>query len=261
MITAGIDMGAKNIKVVLVEDGKVKGKALVSAGLDAKVALETAYGAALKDAKVTKADIKHITATGSGREFVDFANDSVSDVTSAARGAVHLYPSARTVVDVGAEEGRGIRCDKNGKVMDFAVNEKCAAGAGAFTEAMARALEVKLEELGPLSLKSTKAVPMNAQCAVFAESEVVSLVHAKTPKADISKAIHDAIADRIISMVRKVGFEDDIVLIGGVAKNVGFVAAMKRDLNKDIKIPTDPEFVSAMGAALEAADKAKAGGK
>ena len=256
MITAGIDMGAKNVKVVILEDGKVKAKSLVVAGIDTKAAANEAYDKAIQAAGVSKDDVKHITATGAGQEDATFANDMMSDVTSAAKGAVHLYPKVKTVIDVGAEEGRGIRTNEEGKVLDFAVNEKCAAGAGAFTEAMARALEVKQEDLGPLSLKSTKEVGMNAQCAVFAESEVVTLVHAETAKEDIARAVHDAIADRIISMVRKVGFQEEVALVGGVARNVGFVDSMKRELKTEIHIPEDPEFVSALGAALEAAEKA-----
>jgi benzoyl-CoA reductase subunit D len=178
----------------------------------------------------------------------------VTEVGADARGVIHLFPEARTVIDVGAEEGRAIKVDARGKVVDFAINEKCAAGAGAFTEAMARALDVTLEELGPLSLQSTKAIPMNAQCAVFAESEVVSLVHAKTPKPDMARAIHDAIADRITSMVRRVGVEEKIALIGGVARNPGFVRSLEEDLSTKVLIPDVPQFVGAMGAAIVATD-------
>ena len=167
---------------------------------------------------------------------------------------MRLYPDARTVIDVGAEEGRAIRCNPEGKVLDFALNEKCAAGAGAFTEAMSRALEVNIEEFGSMSLQSENAVPMNAQCAVFAESEVVSLIHQRTPKADIARAVHDAIASRITSMVRKIGFEPDVVLIGGVANNPGFLDSMRRDLETEIMVPDNPEFVGALGAALAAAE-------
>jgi benzoyl-CoA reductase subunit D len=166
-----------------------------------------------------------------------------------------VFDTARTVIDVGAEEGRAVRCSESGRVEDFAVNEKCAAGAGTFTEAMARALEVDLEELGRMSLRSTQAVPMNAQCTVFAESEVVSLLHAKTPKEDISRAVHDAMASRITSMVRKVGLQEDVVAIGGLAKNVGFIDSMKRNLETKILIPQEPEYVGALGAALIAADR------
>jgi benzoyl-CoA reductase subunit D len=121
-------------------------------------------------------------------------------------------------------------------------------------ESMARALEVKLEDLGPLALKSSNSIPMNAQCAVFAESEVVTLVHQKISKEDIAKAVHDAIADRITSMVRKVGFEPDVVLIGGVSKNPAFVETMKRNLQVEVKVLDNPEYVGALGAAIVAAE-------
>ncbi|MCP4658052.1 MAG: CoA activase, partial [bacterium] len=152
---------------------------------------------------------------------------------------------------------RAVRCTEGGKVEDFAVNEKCAAGAGTFTEAMARALEVELEELGRMSLRATQAVPMNAQCTVFAESEVVSLLHAKTPKEDISRAVHDAMASRITSMVRKVGFRKDLVAIGGLARNVGFLESLKRGLETEILVPEEPELTPALGAALIGVDRAE----
>ena len=200
-------------------------------------------------------DLDFVVGTGAGRQEVSIADDQVTEVGAAARGASSLFAGARTVIDVGAEEGRAVRCNESGKVEDFAVNEKCAAGAGTFTEAMARALEVDLEQLGRMSLDSTQAVPMNAQCTVFAESEVVSLLHAKTPKEDISRAVHDAMASRITSMVRKVGLQDDVVVIGGLAKNVGFIDSMKRSLETAILLPPEPEFVGALGAALVAADR------
>jgi benzoyl-CoA reductase subunit D len=260
MITAGIDVGAKTIKVVLIEDGTPRAQSMALAGFDTQEALEKVLGAALDKANgIRRSDIDCIVSTGAGRQDVPFADDRVTEVTAAARGARALYASARTVIDVGAEEGRAVRCNDAGGVEDFAVNEKCAAGAGTFTEAMARALEVDLEELGKMALRSTKAVPMNAQCTVFAESEVVSLLHAKTPKEDISRAVHDAMASRITSMVRKVGFKKDVVLIGGLARNVGFVDSLRRGLETDILVPDDPEFVGALGAALIAAERADGG--
>jgi benzoyl-CoA reductase subunit D len=187
---------------------------------------------------------------------ITFANDTITEVGAAARGAKYYFPNARTVIDVGAEEGRALKCDENGKVIDFAINEKCAAGAGAFTESMARALEVKLEDIGNLSLNSDQEIEMNAQCAVFAESEVVSLIHAKTTKENIARAVHDAISSRITAMVRKVGIEKEIALVGGVARNIGFVDSIKRDLESDVLIPEDPEYIGALGAAIAASEKA-----
>ncbi len=255
MITVGIDCGAKNIKVVILKDEKIVGKSMAPAGMDTVSVSETAYITALKEAGVNRDDVEKVVSTGAGKKELKFKNDVVTEVGADARGIHHLYPDVRTIIDVGAEEGRAIKVDKKGKVVDFAINEKCAAGAGAFTESMARALEVSLEELGELSLKSTQAIPMNAQCAVFAESEVVSLVHKKIPKPDMARAIHDAIADRITSMVRRVGIEEKIVIIGGVSKNVGFIKSLKEDLETDIILPNDPEYVGAIGAAYVATDK------
>jgi benzoyl-CoA reductase subunit D len=255
MITAGIDMGAKTIKVVVLDNGEMAGKGMVVAGFDNRASAEAAFTAALVDAGLSLEDIEGVVATGAGRKSAPYAEREVSEVGCDVRGAISRYPNARTVIDVGAEEGRAIRCNDQGKVLDFALNEKCAAGAGAFTEAMSRALEVETESLGAMSLESGNAVPMNAQCAVFAESEVVSLLHAKTPKEDIARAVHDAIASRIVSLARKVGFEPEIVLVGGVAHNIGFVDSLKRALECDVTVPDDPDYFGAYGAAIAAAEE------
>jgi benzoyl-CoA reductase subunit D len=252
MITAGIDMGAKLIKVLVLKDGEIIARTQESAGFEPKEAAEKAFESALSEAGISDGDIEAIFATGAGRKMAPFAKDSVTEVSAAAKGTVFLHPGVRTVIDIGAEEGRAVKCDEQGRVQDFAVNEKCAAGAGSFTESMSRALEVPLEEFGKLSLQSTKSIPMNAQCAVFAESEVVSLMHAKTPKADIARAVHDAIASRIISMVRRVGINPDIALVGGVSYNVGFVDSLNRGLEKQVVVPENAEFIGALGAALAA---------
>jgi predicted CoA-substrate-specific enzyme activase len=254
MVTAGIDIGAKTVKVVLLADGTMVAKSLVPAGIDTAAATQQAFDEALAAGGLSKDKVERVVATGAGRKGCALTDREITEVGAAAKGGVHVLKSCRTVVDVGAEEGRTVRCDGNGKVIDFAFNEKCAAGSGAFAEGMARALQVPLEELGPLSLTAQQAVQMNAQCAVFAESEVVTLIHAETPRAEIARAVLDAIASRIVSMVRKVGFEKDIVLIGGVARNPGFVEAMKRSLEMDVHVPADPEHIGALGAALAAAE-------
>ncbi|MEE9554864.1 MAG: acyl-CoA dehydratase activase [candidate division Zixibacteria bacterium] len=255
MITAGIDMGAKYIKVVILKDDKIIGKSNVPTGFDQTESAGKALEAAAKEAGIEISSIKHIAATGAGRKIAPLANSTITEVSVAAKGATYFYPSVRTVIEVGAEEGRVVKCNERGKVEDFAINEKCAAGAGSFTEAMARALELKLEEFGEISLKSDKSIPMNAQCAVFAESEVVSLVHAKTPKPDIAKAVHDAIASRIVSMVRRVGINEDVALVGGVSYNPGFVDSLKRGLETTVVIPDQAEYIGALGAALAAGER------
>ena len=253
MITAGIDMGAQAVKVVILSDGKVLAHSMAHTGFDPLESAKKTLDDAIKQAGISRDDIKSIVSTGAGRKAVTFADKALTEVTANAKGIIWLQPSVRTIVDIGAEEARGISCDAQGKVLDFAKNDKCAAGSGAFVESMARALEINVPELIELSLKSTKEAPINATCAVFAESEVVSLIHSKIEKADIAHAVHDAIASRVSSMVRRIPIEQDVALIGGVANNAAIVDVMKKHLGVDIVVPENPQFVSALGAALSAA--------
>lgn len=256
MLVAGIDCGAKNTKTVIMKDGQIISKGTVLTGFDQEKAVNESFEQALAAAGIKRDDIEKIGGTGSGKELITIADNTVNDIKAMAKSANYFFPNSRTVTDVGAEEGRSVKIDDKGNVEDFAINEKCAAGAGAFIEAMGRALEVDLEEMGPLALTSDKEIPMNAQCAIFAESEVVGLIHAKTKTNDISKAIHDAMASRIVSMIRRVGVNEDVVMIGGVGRNPGFVEAMRRELEVDrIYIPDEAEFGAAVGAALIAAEE------
>ncbi|MFZ0448835.1 MAG: acyl-CoA dehydratase activase [Desulfatiglandaceae bacterium] len=255
MTTVGIDCGAKTTKTVILRDGQVIGKGKVLTGFDQGEAISESLGQALGSAGVSREEIRKIAGTGSRVNAIKIADTQINDSDAMAKAANYFFPNSRTVVDVGAEEGRAAKIDANGNVLDFAVNEECAAGAGVFIETMARALEVTVEEMGRLALKSAKKIPMNAQCAVFAESEVVGLIHAKTDKTDISRAIHDAMAGRIVSMIRQVGVHEDVVMIGGVARNPGLVELMKKELHlENLLVPDDPEFGTAVGAAVVAAE-------
>jgi benzoyl-CoA reductase subunit D len=255
MVTAGIDFGARAVKAIVMEKGRILGRGIALTGGDVSGAGEEAFAQALREARVPREEVERILVTGSGRMHTEGFGRSVTEITADAKGAHFLVPSARTVIDVGAEEARAIKLDPTGRVVDFVTNDKCAAGVGAFVEAMARALEVDLEEMGPLSLASSATVTMNAQCVVFAESEVVSMVHARTPKPDMAKAIHDAIADRIAAMARQVGIEDRVVLIGGLGKNIGFLSSLSRSIGMEVTVPDGPEFVGAVGAALLAGER------
>jgi benzoyl-CoA reductase subunit D len=255
MITAGIDCGAKHTKIIILKDGGIIGAGSVLTGFDQGKAVADSLAEALKMAGVKQTDLEQIVGTGSGKDSIKIASKIVNDIKAMAKAANYFFPNARTVADVGAEESRAAKLDDSGNPVDFAINDKCAAGSGAFIEAMARALEVGLEEMGSLSLTSDKEIPINSQCAIFAESEVVGLIHAKTEKQDISKAIHYAIAGRIVSMMRRIGITEDVVVVGGVAYNPGFVEALKRELNiENIYIPGKPEFGMAVGAAVLAAE-------
>lgn len=259
MITAGIDCGAENTKTVIMKDGKIIGKAKALTGFDQNKAILECLERACENAGAAADQVERLCATGSGkdavRKAIPRAKEGVNEIKAMAKAAHYFFPNARTVVDVGAEEGRAAKVDERGNALDFAVNEKCAAGAGAFIEAMSRALETDLTEMGPMALRSDREIPMNAQCAIFAESEVVGLIHANTSKEDISKAIHDAMANRIVSMIRRIGVNEDVVMIGGVGRNCGFVSAVKKQLGVEkLLIPEEPEYGAAAGAAVVAGE-------
>lgn len=253
MIVAGIDAGGKNVHVVILKDGAIVAQGAAATGIQKAETAERVYEETLRKAGLRREDVERVAATGSAGKRVAFAHACIADAAADARGVNRLFPVARTVIDVGAEEGRAIKISPEGKVLDFAINEKCAAGTGTFVEAMAIALEISIEEMATISLKSKTSIPMNAQCAVFGESEVVSLIHQNIEKQDIVKAVHDAIAGRIASVARIVGLEKDIVVIGGMAKNEGFINSLKKEIAMDIIVPVDPDFVGALGAAEAAA--------
>ncbi len=257
MIVGGLDLGTQSVKAVILKDGKVLSRGKAFSGFDPTKAAEQAVDEALKEANLSLSDVVYFAATGSGMDLAPYAKSTVSMMGADAKAGVNLFPKARTIIDVGAEEARAVKCDDKGIMIDFVVNERCAAGAGAFIEAMGRALEVKLEDMGPLSLKAERASPINASCVIFGESDVVSLIHRQESKPEIARAVFDAMADRISSMVHRLGVNPDVVLVGGVAKDVGFVASLKRKLGVDILIPEYPEFTGAYGAALTAASRAK----
>jgi len=257
MITAGMDLGTQRVQVVIVKDGVVVSRATAFSGFDPTKAAEQAVEEALKKAKLRLTDINHFASTGSAVDMAPYANSKVSMMGADAKAAVYLIPNVRTIIDIGAEEARAVKCDEKGIMMDFVVNERCAAGAGAFIEAMARALEVKMEDMGPLALKAERASPINASCVIFGESDVVSLIHRQESKPEIARAVYDAMADRVSSMVHRLGINREVVLVGGVAKDPGFVASLNRKLGISVIIPEFPEYVGALGAALIAATRVK----
>ena len=261
MNVVGMDLGTQRVKAVLLKDGEVASRGQAISGFDPTKAAEQAVDEALIQANLKLSDIAYFVATGSGMAMAPYANSTVSMMGADAKAAVYLFPQAQTIIDIGAEEARAVKCDEKGVMVDFVVNERCAAGAGAFIEAMARALEVKLEDMGQLALKAERASPINASCVIFGESDVVSLIHRQESKPEIARAVFDAMADRISSMVHRLGVNPEVVLVGGVAKDDGFVASLNRKLGIQVSIPQYPDFIGALGAALTAAARAKVGSK
>ncbi|GAB4438466.1 MAG: acyl-CoA dehydratase activase [bacterium] len=254
MLVAGIDVGARFVKAVLVDErGAVRGMRSSSAGYDTFSVVNQLINELSSELRIKVEGIKKIAFTGAGKGLMSSFADAldVSETKAAAKAVTSIYPEVRTIIEVGAEESKVLRINKEGAVEEIAVNEKCAAGTGSFAETMARALEMTLDEFAEKSLESEKRISMNAQCTVFAESEVVSLIHSGVDKKDIAKAVLDAIASRVAAMVRKVRLEPEVILIGGMAKNAGFVASLKNILELDnLVIPSHPEYINALGAAL-----------
>ncbi len=202
------------------------------------------------------ADLDYIVGTGYGRLKVPFANENISEITCHARGAQWLLPTVRTVVDIGGQDCKVMSLGDKGKVLEFVMNDRCAAGTGRFFEAMARALDCSLQGLSELALQGKNPATISSQCSVFAESEVVTLVNEGKELSDIVAGLHASIASRLNSMVRKVGLVEDVVLTGGCAKNDGLAKALEEKLGMSVKkLPIDPQIVGAIGAALIAAER------
>jgi len=257
MITVGMDLGIQRVQIVLLKDGEVLSRGQAFSGFDPAKAAELAIEETLIKVNLNLSDVTYFAATGSAMGIAPYAKNTVSMMGAIAKAGVYLFPKARTIIDVGAEEARAVKCDEKGVMVDFVVNERCAAGAGAFIEAMARALEVKLEDMGPLALKAERASPINASCVIFGESDVVSLIHRQESKPEIARAVFDAMADRVSSMIHRLGVNPDVVLVGGVAKDEGFVASLNRKLGLIVLIPEYPDYAGALGAAIIAANRAK----
>lgn len=254
MITAGIDCGSQNTKGALVKDGKLLSTYMLATEFDADLAAQKVYDKILSGAGVKKEDVNRLVITGVGREIIHWGDDQINEVGAAARGVKLVAPDTDTIIDMGADSCRVIRLDADGSVMKYEVNDKCASGAGTFIETMARALQIKTEEMGDYSLRHTKELATNAQCVVFAESEVISLIHAEESVEDIAYGVHMGIANRIASMIRRVGLSDHFTMIGGPGYNKGLVSCMSKVFGRDIKVPESNEYVSAIGAALYGAE-------
>ncbi len=258
---AGIDVGAVSAKAVIMSDGQIAAQTILVTGEEASVAARLVLEEALRLAGRSQGELGAIIATGIGKGSVDVATRSKSEVVCLGKGALWLFPDTRTVIDIGAESSKVLRLNEAGAVDDFASNDKCASGTGVFLEAAAKILEVKLEQLGELSLSAASRASISGMCAVFAESEIVSHVHTDCPKSDIVAGVHDAIAGRVSAVVNRVGPLASVVMCGGVARNIGMVRALEEKIGFDLVVPENPEMVAALGAALIAGDMAAKGAK
>lgn len=258
MYFAGVDLGAVSSKMVLVDENYNNlAFHVMLTGTNGKLAAEESLNICLKKTGATLDEIKYVVATGYGRFNVLFATKQISEITCHAKGANHLFPDTRTVIDIGGQDSKAIRINETGEVIDFAMNDKCAAGTGRFLEKMAEVLEVSLKDLGELSLKARQSIEISSMCTVFAESEVVSLLAEGRAPEDIAMGLHNSVADRIISLARKVKLIESITLTGGVINNVGIVHALKSKLATNVNLSEQPQIIGALGAAIIAANNYK----
>ncbi|MDP6271922.1 MAG: acyl-CoA dehydratase activase, partial [Alphaproteobacteria bacterium] len=227
----GVDVGSTQTKAVIVDDdGTIVGRSLIETGADVTKAAEVAYQLALAESIAEDADVGYVIGTGYGRYKVTFGDRQVTEISCHGRGAAHMFPGTKTVLDMGGQDSKAIRIQPNGEIVDFCMNDKCAAGTGRFLGAASDALEIPLDDLGPTALNSEKPVRISTTCTVFAEAEVLSWLGKGKKIEDILWGVHQSIAARSFGLLRRVGIEDEITFSGGVALNVGMIKAMEEKL-------------------------------
>jgi predicted CoA-substrate-specific enzyme activase len=252
---AGVDVGSTQTKAIVVDEhGAVAGRALIDTGANVVVAAETAYVQALADARIQEEEVGYVVGTGYGRYRVTFGNTQVTEISCHGRGAVHLFPGTRTVVDMGGQDTKAIRIGPTGEIVDFCMNDKCAAGTGRFLGAVAAALDIPLQDLGAIALQSDKPVKITTTCTVFAESEVLSWLGRGKKVEDILLGIHRSMVSRSVGLMRRVGIEREVTFTGGVTRNIGMVRGLNEALGFDVNVSDEAHFMGAIGAALFARD-------
>lgn len=248
---AGIDVGSLTADAVLIdEDGGILGYAVLPTGNNSQKAGTEAFEATLAQAGLNEGDVARVVSTGYSRARVREAQGSKTEIACHAKGALHLFPDVGTIIDIGGQDSKAILVGREGRVINFAMNDKCAAGTGRFLEVMASALDVPLDKMGDLAFESQEELTISSICTVFAESEVVSLISQGKAPADISMAVSRAIARRTTGLAARVGVTDTVVMTGGVAKNRAVVKLLSEDIGYSIKVPDEPQIVGALGAAI-----------
>jgi predicted CoA-substrate-specific enzyme activase len=254
----GVDIGSLTVKVILLNaDMKWMSRAVAPSGYGGQEAAEALVARLLQETQLTAPDVAYTVVTGYGRVRFTTADEELSEISCHARGAFHLSPVVRTVIDIGGQDSKAIRLSPSGRVLDFAMNDKCAAGTGRFLEVMATALAVPIAELGALAERSQNPVSISSTCTVFAESEAISHMARGVAKQDVAAGLHRAIASRVLGLAARVGLEPDVMLTGGVALNIGVVGALGELSRQHIRVADDPQTVGALGAALYALHKGR----
>jgi len=248
----GIDLGSAYTKGVLLKDSEIVGSHVITSGADYRASADAVTIELTGRANLKLEDVLRIVATGSGADSVSFAGQKAGDIVCTARGIHSIFPKARTVIDVGSLSTRVIRVGAEGTVTNFAVSEKCAAGGGRFIEVIANILRVDLVDFGPLAARSKSPIEFGTGCAVFGESEAITRVSEGVPKEDIAAGVNRALASKVSSLVSKIRLEEPCAICGGGAHSATLIQTIEGELNVGLLIPTNPQLVTALGAAVTA---------
>ncbi len=255
-IYAGIDIGSVSIKAALVSAGKVLSSALIPSGGNYRDGAQRILETVLSEAGIDRERLAGIVATGVGADSVPFEARRISDLSCQAMGCIRLFPAARTVIDIGGQFTKVALMTSGGRITDFLVSEKCATGSGRFLQVIARILGIRLEEIGPLSLRSRTPVEFSTNCAVFAESETISRLAEGARPEDILAGVHRAMASKVSMLVRRVRMAPEVVLTGGGGEDAGLIAAVNQALGLGVRVPENPRLTAATGAAYLAEEGA-----
>ncbi len=256
---AGVDAGSTYTKAAILDDaGNLIATAILMTGVKITEAARKAYNEVLQKAGIKENDVKFLVGTGYGRYNITFGNIQVTEISCHAKGAHYLFPSTRTVLDMGGQDTKAIRINDRGEVVDFCMNDKCAAGTGRFIEGAAKVLGLSLKEVGELSLRGKKAVKISSTCAVFAETETMEQLAWGNSIEDVLYGVHTSMAIRSIGLLRRVGIEPEVTFTGGVSQNVGMVKCLEEQLKMKVNVSPLTMYCGAIGAALFGLEKVKA---
>jgi predicted CoA-substrate-specific enzyme activase len=258
MVVAGVDVGSTQTKaIVLNENGEIVARGIVNTGANVVKAAERAFQTARQSARLEEWEVAYVVGTGYGRYKVTFGDTQITEISCHARGAVALFPGTRTILDIGGQDTKGIRINEKGEVVDFCMNDKCAAGTGRFLAAAADVMGISLDELGEVALGASNPLRITNVCTVFVETEIMNHLSKGKKAEDILAGVHQSIAARSVSLLRRTGLEPEITFTGGVSRNRGMVSALEEKLGGHINVNKDSQFIGALGAALFALDRAK----
>jgi predicted CoA-substrate-specific enzyme activase len=255
MIVAGIDIGSRAAKAVIMKDGEILSTAICDTGPESVKTSRMLIEVVLEGTGLSLDDMDYTVATGYGRVLVPFANENISEISCHARGITWYFPSVKTILDMGGQDCKAISCDGNGVVRNFVMNDKCAGGTGRFLEMIAEVLNTPLEEIGDLSLQSKTSIPFNTICAVFAKTDAIKYLRQGVTRSDILAGLNEAIATRCLNLLKRVTIEADFTITGGISKNSGMVATIREKAGLEPLLCDDPQLAGALGAALFAAER------